>query len=508
MNASKIAPSVQALAKTLAAERMDGRKVVLCHGVFDLTHPGHILHLEAARQFGDILVVTLTPDRYVNKGPWRPVYNERLRALTLASMEAVDHVAVTEWPTAVETIRLLKPDVYVKGEDYEKPADDLTGKISDEEAAIRENGGTIEFTHEETFSSSDLINRYFAPYPKATQAYLEGMRQRHSADEVIERLRGLEDVKPLVVGEVIIDEYCYAQPLGKAPRESIIAAKYESLESFGGGAVATANNVAGFCKEVTLVATLGPDPAQREIVESRLASNVRLVPITTPDRQTVVKRRFLEPSHLTKMFEIQFLDDRDIAPETEAEAARNLAELLPEHDLVVVNDFGHGFLTSGLRELLCKEAPFLALNTQTNSANLGFNQITHYPRADYCCIDHNEARFASGLQYGEASECGGKLIEKLHAQSFMITMGSLGATYLRADGTAHATPALSPAVLDRVGAGDAFFAVTSPWVFRGNPDDLTGFVGNCVGALQVGIVGNREPVAPVPLYKFITSLLR
>src|SRR5215475_9136338 len=106
---------VDELATTIASFRKEGKKVVHCHGVFDLLHIGHIKHLEAARQYGDRLVVTITPDRFVNKGPHRPAFPERLRAEALASLVCVDFVAINEWPTAVETIQRLRPDFYVKG---------------------------------------------------------------------------------------------------------------------------------------------------------------------------------------------------------------------------------------------------------------------------------------------------------------------------------------------------------------------------------------------------------
>ena len=78
--------SIDELESRLQAIRAAGRKIVLCHGVFDVMHPGHILHFKEARTFGDFLVVTVTPDRFVRKGPGRPVFNERLRMETLAAL--------------------------------------------------------------------------------------------------------------------------------------------------------------------------------------------------------------------------------------------------------------------------------------------------------------------------------------------------------------------------------------------------------------------------------------
>src|SRR5438552_2789449 len=144
------------LAISLAKLRAAGKKIVHCHGVFDLLHIGHIKHLEAARHHGDVLVVTLTPDRFVNKGPHRPAFPERLRAEALASLACVDFVGINEWPTAVELIEKLRPDFYVKGVVREGGKRDHTDAIQREEDAVKAGGGQLVLTDEETFSASTL----------------------------------------------------------------------------------------------------------------------------------------------------------------------------------------------------------------------------------------------------------------------------------------------------------------------------------------------------------------
>src|SRR2546425_2513818 len=143
---------VAELAQALQALQAEGKKIVHCHGVFDLLHIGHIKHLDAARKLGDALVVTLTPDRFVNKGPHRPAFPERLRAEALASLACVDFVAINEWPTAVETIVRLRPDFYVKGVVREAGKRDHTTAIEEEEAAVKAVGGPLVLTGEERFS--------------------------------------------------------------------------------------------------------------------------------------------------------------------------------------------------------------------------------------------------------------------------------------------------------------------------------------------------------------------
>src|SRR5216117_497219 len=137
------------LAMALATLREHGKRIVHCHGVFDLLHIGHIRHLEAARKLGDLLVVTITPDRFVNKGPHRPAFPERLRAEALASLACVDFVSINEWPTAAETIQLLKPNLFVKGLAREEGQRDHSDAIDKEEAAIQSVGGHLVYTDEE-----------------------------------------------------------------------------------------------------------------------------------------------------------------------------------------------------------------------------------------------------------------------------------------------------------------------------------------------------------------------
>ena len=148
------------LAEKLAGLKSRGKKIVHCHGCFDMMHLGHIKYFQASKEMGDVLVVTLTPDRFVDKGPSRPVFDQDLRAESIAALECVDYVAVNRWPTAEETLRLLLPDYYVKGQEFEK-LHDKTGKIHKEVEVVRQIKAEMRFTHEIVFSSSELIKEHF-----------------------------------------------------------------------------------------------------------------------------------------------------------------------------------------------------------------------------------------------------------------------------------------------------------------------------------------------------------
>ena len=148
------------LAERLADLKSRGKKIVHCHGCFDMMHPGHIKYFQASKEMGDVLVVTVTPDQFVDKGPDRPVFDQNLRAESIAALESVDYVAVNRWPTAEETLRLLLPDYYVKGQEFEK-LQDKTGKIQKEVEVVKEIKAEMRFTYEIVFSSSKLIKGHF-----------------------------------------------------------------------------------------------------------------------------------------------------------------------------------------------------------------------------------------------------------------------------------------------------------------------------------------------------------
>ena len=144
------------LAEKLSELKSHGKKIVLCHGCFDLMHPGHIKYFQASKKMGDTLVVTITTDQFVDKGPNRPVFDQDLRAESIAALECVDYVAVNCWPTAEKTLRMLLPDYYVKGQEFKK-LQDTRGKIQKEAEVVNEIGAEMRFTREIVFSSTKLI---------------------------------------------------------------------------------------------------------------------------------------------------------------------------------------------------------------------------------------------------------------------------------------------------------------------------------------------------------------
>jgi len=487
--------------------KKQGKKIVHCHGVFDLLHPGHIRHLAAAKKEGDILIVSITADKFVRRGPGRPIFNENLRAETLAALHNVDFVLIDSHSTAVEAIRAIKPDVYVKGQEYEKKDKDVTGKITDEEEAVKSVGGRIAFTYDITFSSSKLINENLDVFPAETRQYLKNISEKYTIDQIVGHLKSTNKLKVLVIGDAIIDQYHYCESMGRSLKEHLVVSKYISEESFAGGVFATANNTAQLSGDVHLVTILGKQGSFEEFVRTHLQPSIK-PKFFYRDAPTTIKRRFIQSVSNQKIFEICYMDDSPISEELESEIYKYIDGVIGDYDLVIVSDFGHGFLSERLVHLISKKAKFMTVNVQTNSANIGFNLITKYPHADYVSIDEPEIRLAAHDKHGDLRQILKDIAGRIKCGNLMVTLGREGSLDLDSKNGFHMTPAFASKIVDKIGAGDALFAFTSPLMAMKAPQDLTSFIGNAVGALKVQIVCNRAPVDVVDLMKFVTRLLK
>ena len=264
----------------------------------------------------------------------------------------------------------------------------------------------------------------------------------------------------LLVGDGIYDEYVYVKPQGKSPKENIISNKIINSERFRGGVWAASSHVEGFVSDCSVI---------------------------TGSKATV-KRRFVEQGYIRKLFETH----EEEAADPQEDSAYS------DYDLVIVTDFGHGAITPEMIEDMIRGSRFLAVNAQTNSANLGFNLITKYRHADYVVLDELEARLAAHDRDSRIED----VILKLGFRRIIVTLGPNGA--IGYDGNFHRSPGLTKQIVDTMGAGDAFFCVTAPFAAAGAdmPDLLA--IGNAAGAIKCGVVGHRTSVDRVALEAYLS----
>jgi rfaE bifunctional protein nucleotidyltransferase chain/domain len=500
--------SIEALATKAIELKKNKQKIILCHGTFDLMHGGHIKYLQKAKSKGDLLFVTVTADEYVNKGPGRPVFNDSLRAENLAALACVDFVGINYELTAVGMLKKICPDLYVKGSEYQKPEEDITGNIQKEIDAVREGGGDIFYTNEITFSSSSLINDHFDVFAPETKTFLLEFKQKYSDKEIQDQIGSLLDLNVLVIGDVIIDQYHYVSPLGQTGKGNVLAVQYENEEQFAGGSIAVANHTAQFVNNVTLLSALGDRDSYEDYIRSKLEKNVAPVFTYFKDAPTLTKRRFVD-GDLTKLFEVYFCRDEPSFKDDGKFVEKWLCDHVAEYDLVLVADFGNGFISPNMREIICSRAKFLAINTQINSGNRGYHVITNYKRANYISLNEPEIRLATHNRHDSLEHVASEVTKILGAKQCAVTRGTKGVVMFDADKKSfYRVPALSSRVVDRIGAGDAFLSLSAICLAGGLDSQIANFVGSVAAAMDVQIVCNREPVDSVSLKKYISTLLK
>ncbi|PCI94743.1 MAG: cytidyltransferase [Flavobacteriales bacterium] len=499
--------SLSDLEAITASHKSQNKTIAHCHGCFDLLHLGHIRHFESAKKTADILIVTLTKDKFINKGPGRPVFNENQRAEAIAALQYVDYVAINNWATAEETIKILKPNLYIKGPDYKDQTNDLTDNIGIEENAVLSVGGKIHITEDESFSSSKLINTHFSPLDENIQSYLSDFKTRHNIDDVLKVLDKMKDLNVLVIGDTIIDEYHTCTPLGKSSKSPTISTKFETENSYAGGILAIANHIQEYTNNVHLITLLGEENTQLELIKSKLNQSITPAFFTRKDGPTATKRRYLDNYLNLKLFEVTFMNDRHIDKSLENEIINHFNSVYANYDLIVLADFGHGFITPNIIQALEKSNKYLSINAQTNSNNFGYNYITKFHNADYISIDEKELRLPFGDAYCSLETLIKKLADITNCYNIQITLGAKGSIIYK-DNKFITIPAFADSIKDSVGAGDAVLSLTSLCSYLNIPSDITGFIGNCTGSLAVKILGNEKPVYKKDLAKFISHFIK
>lgn len=488
----------------------NGKRIVLCHGVFDLIHPGHIIHFQEAKKMGDILVVSITAAEYVRKGPGRPYFDDEMRLKFLSAIECIDYVMISQGYTVDDVIESIEPNLYVKGEEYAKAEDDITGKIQEEIDLVRSHGGDIAYTTGQVFSSTKLINHALPALSPEVKEFMAGFSQRYSIEDIRNYTDNMGKLKILVVGDAIIDEYIYCNVQGMMSKDMGYSARYQYKEQYLGGTLAVARHLASFSENVTLMSVIGTEENVHSRMLDELSDKMRVDMTYSSIFETIVKSRYVslneKREEIDKVFAVNNLPmPMRIDKEALDKFKDKLKNKISDYDAVVLCDFGHGLIDREVMRTIQENARFLALNCQTNSSNYGKNLITKYKRADVFALDQKELNLAFSEYWQSEDELLVRLSEHFGSPGW-LTQGSQGATSVN-NGHLKTCPAFTLKVKDTIGAGDAFFALASLAVAAGASMEMGTFMGNIAGALAANIVGNKESIEKVNVLKYASTLL-
>jgi cytidyltransferase-like protein len=512
MSCSKKFIPFNTLHRVIQKKKREGLTIVQCHGTFDLIHPGHIIHFEEAKALGDILVVTITAEQHVNKGPGRPYFNDDLRVKSLSNLATIDHVSVVPYPAAKEAIQAVCPNVYCKGKEYENPAIDVTGNIHDDLKTVKEIGGKVAYLGSVIFSSSKILNQNFASFSESTNKLLQNLSSNFSLKKFKNIVDNFSSLRVLIIGDLILDKYSTVSVQGLTSKNRILSSRFISENIQAGGALAIFRHLREFTPHVKLLSLAGEEPWLKSLLEKYLKKEENWI-FLDPSFTTIVKHRFVEPlsdgKELSKLFSVNYLDDEKASSKTNERISNKVAQYVKDFDLVLVADFGHGIMGDKLRQIVQEEAPFFALNCQTNSNNYGFNVINRqYQRADSFSLDQTEMSLACGKKEFDNLNELQKLSKQLNSKYGWFTRGGAETFGISPDETHCVCESLENTVVDTVGAGDAFCSTASLAAASGLPLELATLMGQISGALAVKIVGNKECVSKINFLKSAESLLK
>ena len=501
--------SIKSLAGLIKLKKLQGKKIVQCHGVFDLLHIGHVKHFKEAKKLGDILVVTITSDSFVNKGPGRPAFNQEQRSEGISSLDCVDFVAINDSPTAIPAIKELKPNFYSKGPDYKFQKNDITNEIKNEIKEVKKYGGRIIITKTPQFSSSNLINSSLDLFTEKQKIILNKVKKNFSFNEIKNIIEKFNKIKILVIGETIIDQYFFCEALGKSGKEPVLVLRDLSMEQYLGGALAIARSISQFSNKITLLSAIGEKGELLKDIKKSLPKNIVFDYIKKKNSPTIIKKRFVESYSNNKILGVYKLNDDVLEKKDLQNFEKKLKKLISSHDLVIVSDYGHGLISEHSAKIISKYSKYFSLNAQINAANIGHHSAKKYKNIDCLIINEREIRYELRDKNSNISGLMKKLAESQNIKDLIVTSGTQGSKlYNKKYNKISTCDAFAKKAVDKIGAGDAMLSIISICLYCGLNKDLSLLIGSLAAAQLVETIGNKEAVNKVKLLKSLYHLLK
>ena len=468
------------------------KKVIMCHGVFDIVHPGHIRHLIYARAQGDILIASLTCDQYITKAADRPYVPEDLRAANLAALEIVDYVLIDMHPEPLMNISSLQPDCFVKG--FEYSVDGVHPSTQKELQVVSSYGGEFLFSPGDVvYSSSKLLGQH-QPSLKLdkvnTMMQAEGVTFAH-----LRRTLGeMSGVRAHVVGDVIVDKYSHCTLLGLSTKTPTFSVKLEDSKLFVGGAGVVAKHLSSLGAAVTLSTVLGDDSTAQFVVDDFANTDIQLNAVRDVHRPTTLKERFWSDNY--KLLQVDVLNNSPLSSNQIREVVGFIQETPAE--LVVFSDFRHGLFHSSSIQNLIHAIPADAVKVADSQVSNRWGNILDFEGFDLITPNEHEARFSLGDQDSGVRHLAQRLVSEARAQYVIMKLGGRGILTVRRSSPVPRSffyvDSFVENLVDAVGAGDALLAAASLSLVRTDNIVQSAILGSLAAALECEVEGN-EPIS-------------
>ncbi|MBI2756458.1 MAG: adenylyltransferase/cytidyltransferase family protein [Chloroflexi bacterium] len=467
------------------------KKVIMCHGTFDIVHPGHLRHLQYAKEKADLLIASVTADVHIMKANHRPYIPQELRATNLAALEFVDFVIVDPNPTPIQQMRVIQPDYFAKG--YEYSANGVPPKTQEEIDTLAAYGGEIVFTPGDiVYSSSAIIEA--TPPRIGIEKLLALMDQEGiSFDDLRNTVRALKDVRVHVVGDTIVDSYSYCSLLGATAKSPTFSVKHDATEQFSGGAAVVAKHMKTTGANVTFSTILGEDNLRSFVLDDMAASGIDCLPYVDRTRPTTHKERFIAEGY--KLLQVDRVDNRTISDKP-LQFLVNALRNTPA-DLVVFSDFRHGIFNRATIPVLKDAVPAGAIKAADSQVSNRWGNILDFTGFDLLTPNEREARFALGDQDSVVRPLASELFRQSGCHYLILKLAERGVIGYRSPGPMprefFTIDSFVEHVHDPIGAGDALLSYASLTL------TVTGDIVRAaiLGSLGAAVTCERQGNSPV-----------
>jgi rfaE bifunctional protein kinase chain/domain len=464
-------------------------RVIMCHGVFDVVHPGHVRHLLYAKSKADVLVCSLTADKHITKGAHRPHIPQELRAANLAAFEMVDYVVIDMNDKPLPNIGIIQPDYFAKGFEYTSAG--MPPKTAEEAAVVQSYGGEMIFTPGDiVYSSSSLIN--LAP-PSVQYEKLQLVMERYGVtfDKLRQTVDAMVGRKVHVVGDTIVDSYTQCAMIGGQTKTPTMSVLFERKLDFVGGAAIVAKHLRAAGADVTFTTVLGKDPLREFVVNDLAEAGITTNAILDGTRPTVNKNAIVVGTY--RLLKVDTLDNRSISDNILAEMTKAVESVSAE--AVVYSDFRHGIFNRRTIPEFIRALPAGAFKVADSQVASRWGNITEFQGFDLITPNEREARFALADQDSGVRPLASQLYDKSACKLLMLKLGERGMLVCR--GADHESldsfyviDSFVERLVDPVGAGDALLAYSTLSMLVNGDDAIASVLGAMAAACECEEDGN------------------
>jgi rfaE bifunctional protein kinase chain/domain len=485
------------------------KRVIMCHGTFDIVHPGHIRHLIYAKSKADVLVASLTGDKHIAKANFRPYVPEQLRAMNLAVLDMVDYVIIDSEPKPLRNLEILKPDYFAKGYEYVKGGV-IDPRTKEELDVLEGYGGEFIYTPGDIVFSSSAIIESEPPNLSVEKLMILLKGEELSFDDLRKALRKLEGITAHVVGDTIVDSYTYTTLIGGNTKTPTFSVRHDRQLDYVGGAGIVAKHLRAAGAKVTFTTVLGNDANKDFVLDDLKTAGVTVNAIVDPTRPTTNKNAFIADNY--RLLKVDKVDNRSISDRILHQFESHIRDTRAQ--TVVFSDFRHGIFNRHTVPSLTAALPQDTYRVADSQVASRWGNILDFIGFDLITPNEREVRFALGDQDSVVRPLGLELYRQAQCKTLILKMGARGLITYRsmpkADEDVRAffvVDTFAENIVDAVGAGDALLAYSMLSMVATGNSVIASILGAIAAAVECEHDGNI-PVQPGQVLEKLEAVAR